>query len=369
MPRLGDGEEGVRDHTPCHIAGEQLMAASWPEHGVAAKPATGGTTLTSMSHRTRLEAAFKGLPVDRPPVSFWQHFPGRDHTVDLLVAATVDFQRRFDLDLVKLMPTGMYSVLDYGVEVEPSTDDLGTTRYVTGPVKSPADLARLPVVSPEGGVLGEQVAVVKGVRAALGPDTPIIQTLFSPLATAAKLVGGTLSPPFLADEHALHRALNRLADDAIAFGQACLRNGADGFFFATQLANAAFPRDLYERFGVPYDMKVLEALRRDSWGIVLHLHGGDPDFALADRYPIDAVNWEDRDTPPSLGDALDRTIRCLVGGVGRNHPLVSSDAEAVAAQVRESIARTGGRRLIVAPGCVVPISAPERNLLALRAAV
>jgi len=362
-------EKGVRGLTPYHIVGEQLMVESWPEQGIAAKPATGGTTLTSMSHRTRLEAAFKGLPVDRPPVSFWRHFPGRDHTVDLLVAATVEFQRRFDLDLVKLMPTGMYPVIDYGVEVEPSTDDLGTTRYVTGPVKVPADLARLPEVSPARGVLAEQAAVVAGVRAALGPDTPIIQTVFSPLAMMAKLVGGTIGAAFLDDAKALGRTLDRLADDAIAFGQACLERGADGFFFATQLANAAFPLDLYERFGVSYDLKVLEALRRDSWGIVLHLHGVDPYFTLADRYPVDAVSWEDRETSPSLADALARTTRCLVGGVGRNHPLVSSGAEEVATQVREAIARTEGRRLIVAPGCVVPMSAPERNLVALRAAV
>jgi len=345
------------------------MKENRQDQDVAAESTTGGTAAEHMSHRARLEAAFKGQPVDRVPVSFWRHFPGRDHTAALQIAATVEFQRRFDLDLVKLMPTGMYPVLDYGVEVEPSTDDLGTTRYVAGPFKAPADLARLPEVSPERGALAEQVAVVKGVRAALDPDTPIIQTVFSPLAMLAKLVGGTIGAAFLEDEKALGRTLDRLADDAIAFGQACLQRGADGFFFATQLANATFPLDLYERIGIPFDLKVLEALRRDSWGIVLHLHGENPNFALADRYPVDAVSWEDRETSPSLREALDRTTRCLVGGVGRNHPLASSEAVAVAAQVREAIAWTGGRRLIVAPGCVVPISAPEHNLLALRAAV
>src|SRR5579872_3744492 len=145
------------------------MAESGRGQSPAAESTAGETAVESMSHRARLEAAFKGQPVDRVPVSFWRHFPGRDHTAALQIAATVEFQRRFDLDLVKLMPTGMYPVLDYGVEVEPSTDDLGTTRYVAGPFKTPADLARLPEVSPEQGVLAEQVAVVIGVRAALGP--------------------------------------------------------------------------------------------------------------------------------------------------------------------------------------------------------
>ncbi|HWE61074.1 MAG TPA: uroporphyrinogen decarboxylase family protein [Chloroflexota bacterium] len=331
-------------------------------------PTLPGSSSGGMSHRERLQAALKGLPVDRTPVSFWQHFPGRDHTADLLVAATVAFQRRVDLDLVKLMPTGMYSVVDYGVAVAPSDDDLGTTRYTSGPVHGPADWARLPAVSPERGVLAREVEVVRRVRDALGPDTPIIQTIFSPFTMAAKLVGGTLQPAFLDDEATFRPALARLADDVIAFGRACLRNGADGFFFATQLASGA-SGDLYERYGVPYDLAVLEALRADAWAQVLHLHGPDPLFSLADRYPVDAVSWEDRETTPSLADAYQRTTRCLVGGVGRIDPLACGSAEAVAAQVREAIAQTHGTRVIVAPGCVVPMSAPERNMQALRDAV
>jgi uroporphyrinogen decarboxylase len=36
----------------------------------------------------------------------------------------------------------------------------------------------------------------------------------------------------------------------------------------------------------------------------------------------------------------------------------------VRAQVRDAIAQTGGRRLIVGPGCVVAIAAPEQNIRA-----
>lgn len=331
---------------------------------------TGGQPAGDMSHRELLAAAFKGLPVDRVPVSFWRHFPGRDHTAELLAAATIDFQRRFDLDLVKLMPTGMYSVIDYGVRIQPSNDDLGTTRYVAGPVQGSEDWAKLPDVSPDRGVLSQHVDVVRLVRADLGSATPVIQTIFSPLTMAAKVVGGDLSRAILAEERALHRALDRMADDVIAFGQACLQAGADGFFFATQSASRTpAQREIYERFGVPYDLKVLEALRPRSWGIVLHLHGAEPLFDLADRYPVDAVSWEDRETAPSIADALGQTSRCLVGGVGRITPLAHGAADEVAAQVRDAITRSGGRRLVVAPGCVVGISVAEHNLDALRAAV
>ncbi|NTU83994.1 MAG: uroporphyrinogen decarboxylase, partial [Chloroflexales bacterium] len=44
--------------------------------------------------------------------------------------------------------------------------------------------------------------------------------------------------------------------------------------------------------------------------------------------------------------------------------LLQGSAEAVRAQVADAIAQTGGRSYIVAPGCVMPIPTPERNIRA-----
>jgi uroporphyrinogen decarboxylase len=317
-------------------------------------------------HRQRIQAAIAGEPVRPTPVAFWHHFPADDGEADSFAAATEAFYRRYDVDLVKLMPTGMYSVIDYGVAVRPSGDEIGTTLYASGPVASPGDWARLPDVSPTAGVLGREVAAVQRVRQLVGPDVPVIQTIFSPLTMAAKIAGGDLAGAVLADESVAHAVLSRLAQDVIAFGRACLAAGADGFFFATQLANAqAIDRAAYDRLGVPYDLQILDALRPGAWLQVLHLHGVDPFFELADRYPVDVVNWEDRETKPSLADALAQTGRCLLGGLDRGEPMVRSDPARVAAQVRDAVAQTGGRRLIVGGGCVLPVTAAPENLAAI----
>ena len=320
-----------------------------------------------MTHHERVHAAFRGAPVDRVPISFWQHFPQHDRDPASLADATVQYQRRFDLDFVKLMPTGMYSVMDYGVSVVPSGDEIGTTKYAAGPITRAADWARLPVASPQRGMLGDQVTVVRLVRQALGAGVPILQTIFSPLTMVAKMVAAPLDAVLREHEAALPAALNRLADDVVAFGLACLDAGADGFFFATQLATrTALPAGAYERLGVTYDLKVLHALRPRSFSIVLHLHGDEPLFELADRYPIDGVNWHARETRPSLAQGLMATTRGLVGGIART----AAEFESLeAAEARDAIAQTDGRRLLVAPGCVIPSTAPQANLEALRRAV
>ena len=322
-----------------------------------------------MNHRERVRAALRGEPVDRPPISLWHHFPGRDQTADALATTTIEFQRQLDLDLVKLTPTGMYPVLDYGVQVRPD-DVVGTTRFASGPVRQPADWARLPDVSPERGVLAREVEVVHRVRTALGPDVPIIQTIFSPLTVADKLIAGGVAAAPPEHEAAIAATLPKLAADVIVFGRACLEAGADGFFFATQLAaRSVLPDGTYERLGVPFDQEVLEALRPRSWCTILHLHGADPLFELADCYPVDGVNWHDRETTPSLAEALRRTSRCLVAGIARRGVILNHDADAITHEVQNAAEQTGQRRLIVAPGCVVPVSVTPDQLTAARRAV
>lgn len=323
------------------------------------------TVPRAMTHRERLDALLAGNPTDRLTYSFWHHFPEQDATPEGLAAATVDFYRRFDVDLVKLMPTGMYSVMDYGVQVRASDDGLGTTYFAAGPIAAPADWARLPAVSPAHGMLADQVSVVQQVRAALGPDVPMIQTIFSPFTMAAKLAGPAFPGIALEDEGAVAGALARCADDVIAFGLACLEAGADGFFFATQLANSeTVSADVYERLGVPYDLLVLEALRPRSGLIALHLHGMNPLFELVDRYPVDLINWEDRETRPSLAEARTMTHRPLVGGLDRSL-VARGSVDEVASQVRDAAAQVGKERLIVTPGCVVPVTVPQANLQAI----
>jgi uroporphyrinogen decarboxylase len=214
------------------------------------------------------------------------------------------------------------------------------------------------------------VECVRLVRAGLGPEVPILQTVFDPLSMAAKLAGADF-PRHLA-EHGpqLGAGLERMADDVLAFGRACLAAGADGFFFATQAATPqVMPSERYRRIGLPTARRVAEGLRDGAWLLLFHLHGPQPFFDLADELPVDAVNWHDRETAPDLRAALTRTRRALAAGIHRRGPAGRGEPAAAAAEVRDAIAQTGGRRLIVAPGCVLPSTAPESGLRAARAAV
>jgi uroporphyrinogen decarboxylase len=124
----------------------------------------------------------------------------------------------------------------------------------------------------------------------------------------------------------------------------------------------------YEEFGRPYDLRVLDAARHAEI-MLLHIHGERIMFEQLIDYPVHVVNWHDRRTPPSLKEARAQYSGTIAGGVDSMETIGGSSAEKVTAEVKDAIAQTEGKRLIVTAGCVIPIDAPEANIRAVRGAV
>jgi len=102
---------------------------------------------------------------------------------------------------------------------------------------------------------------------------------------------------------------------------------------------------------------------------MLHAHGDDVMFDTLAAYPVEMMNWHDRTAEPDLRGAAPRFPGLLVGGINEYGALLRADTGGVADEVRDAIAQTGGRRLMLGPGCVVPISVTDASIeAAMRAA-
>jgi uroporphyrinogen decarboxylase len=115
-------------------------------------------------------------------------------------------------------------------------------------------------------------------------------------------------------------------------------------------------------------LRILEATR-DFWFNILHVHGQNIMFDPVADYPAQAINWHDQETPPSLKEATARFPGALVGGLRQEETMAYGTPDQVRAEVGAAIQQTGGRRLIIGTGCVIPIIAPMGNLWAAREAV
>ncbi len=316
-----------------------------------------------MDHWTRIEAAIAGQPVDHVPVALWRHFPVDDQDPGRLAALTVQWQREWDFDLVKFMPSGTYSVEDWGAKSVYEGAANGARAVAVPGLKRAEDWRRLPRLDPKKGALGAQNEALARAAHELGGRVPILQTVFSPLTTARKLAGEALLDQLRADPEALEAGLRTITDTTVDFALQALKSGAHGLFFATQLATTdVLTVPEYQRFGVRFDLEVFREIKSKARVSMLHLHGENVMFDPLASYPVEMINWHDRLTAPSLKNALNKFKGILVGGVEERELIVTGGEQAVRAQVRDAIVQTGGRRLVVGPGCVVAIAAPEQNI-------
>ena len=326
--------------------------------------------MPAMTKRERVLAAIARRPVDRPPVAFWRHAPHVDHTAEGLAEAMLTFHRRWDLDLIKVMSSGVYCVEDWGCTVAYLGSPNGAKQCTEHAVRTRTDWARITPLDAGAGALGRELEAVRRIRKGRGDDAPILHTLFSPLTIARKLAGDRLRDDLRADEGAVRPALEVITETTARYARAALEAGADGLFFATQTSTPEFlTLEENGRWGAPYARRVLEAVRGHSAVTLLHIHGRDIYFDQLTALPVNAVNWHDRLTPPALGEGHRRFAGAVVGGLSEGDTLRKGTPEAVTSQVRDAIRQTGGVGLIVGPGCVLPLDTPDPNLQAVLDAV
>lgn len=312
----------------------------------------------------KIKAAMRGEELEEIPVSVWWHFPGRDLEAESLCEMQLAFQRRFDPDLMKVCPSGGYPSVAFGAEIEYYGSPTGAPRTRVNRIRSAEDWEALEELDVQDGVLGEMLRAVECIGAGLEGSAPFIQTVFSPLTICSKIGGDRLLEDIRQESEAVEASLEVVSRTMVEFAKANMDAGASGLFFATQMAT----RDMlnegeYRRFGMRYDLPILRAVRSRAFINVVHIHGVNIMFDLiAGNYPADGLNWHDQRTPPSLAEALRRFPGVLLGGVDERNTLVKGAAEDVEAMVKESVGSVSGRRLILAPGCVIPLSAPEANL-------
>jgi len=266
-------------------------------------------------------------------------------------------------------PASSSCLKDWGVEDTWEGHPEGTRRYTKRIISRPEDWARLPSLDPTAPHLAGQLDCLRYLRAELGPETPLLQTIFSPLAQAKNLAGGeTLLAHLRLYPEAVLQGLHTIAETTRRFVEAAVETGIDGIFYAVQhaQANLLTPAE-YETFGLPFDRQLL-APAETLWCNLLHLHGEHIYFSLVDRSPFPIVNWHDRQTPPTLAEAQQRFGGVVCGGL-RQETLVYGNPAEVRREALEALEQTGGRRFLLGTGCVVPILAAHGNLLTARESV
>ncbi len=306
-----------------------------------------------MTKMQRVLATLNKQETDRVPFSAYVHSTVHQRTPEKFARFTLDFYKKYDPDYVKVMYDELY--------------DMPVNFFHVSGVEVWKLLERFDAHI---GAFGRQIESLKRIKDAVGADVPVIQTVFSPFHIAYRLAGARILEDWKKDPGAVRHGLDMIAANSAGFAEGCVKEaGIDGFFYgAFGCEKDWMGQAQFEEMVMPSDLEVLKTLSKAPISIV-HIHSEkDAFFDLLAGYPCNGISWEDRLAGPSVAEAKRLTDKCLVGGIDHYMALKCAPQEIVT-QGKEAIRASGGKGLILAPGCTFFDDTPEANMLALREAV
>ncbi|MBI9047386.1 MAG: hypothetical protein JEZ06_23065 [Anaerolineaceae bacterium] len=317
------------------------------------------------THKQRIENCLSGEKTDRTPIALWRHFPVDDQSPESLAAATINFQNTYDFDLVKVTPASSYCTKDWGLQDQWNGNMEGTRDYNNPFVNKAEDWGKLNKLDPTKGALGMQIKCLNILSKEYSSNTPLLQTIFSPLSQAKNLVGKpNLVRHIRKYPDQVKAALKIIEDSIIDYIQEIKKTGIDGIFYAVQHAQYdLLSEEEFIEFGKASDFRVLEAAN-DLWINMVHIHGENIMFEQMVDYPVPILNWHDRSTYPTLSEAREKYDGVLCGGLQRWDTMVRGTPEQVKNEALDAIQSTNGRNFILGTGCVMPIISSHGNIMA-----
>jgi len=326
---------------------------------------------STMTKRQRVTAALGGQAVDRPPLAFWLHNFATENSARGLADETLRLHRAFDWDFLKPQSRAQCFAEMWGLTYTPSGEKARQYTVTHAPLATADDLARLPVADPGAGALGEQLEALRLIRAAVGLDVPIIWTLFAPPMILPMLARGGREQAlgFLRQApRETARAFDVMADTLAEYARRCLAAGADGLFYATNVATRALmSAEECRRWQRPWDLRILKTVEGAPFNL-LHVCGAGIHLDEFADYPVTALSFATVPGNPTLAAAHARIGRAVVGGLPAKPEIAGMTEAALVERAVSARREMQDRWLLLGPDCSINPDTPERLLHAVGAA-
>src|SRR5262249_29664657 len=155
-------------------------------------------------------------------------------SAETLTAETLRLARRFDWDFLKPQSRAQCFAEMWGFRYTPSRERATPFTVTRAPLATADDLRRLEPADAHAGAPGQQLQALHAIGKAVGTETPIIWTVFSPLMVLPFLMAGgrAMAIELMRSEPAaVDHALSAMAETLAAYARAAVAEGADGLFY------------------------------------------------------------------------------------------------------------------------------------------
>lgn len=260
----------------------------------------------------------------------------------------------------------------WGLQIEPSTRQTVKSKVKRHAMRAARELGVLQPADAAQGALAEQLQALLAIRAAVGPEVPVVATLFAPLMVATDLLPegrDAVLRLMREDPAALDRGLAAIGATLADYARNCVAAGIDGIFYATTLATQPLlTADECRRFQRPHDLAILKAVESAPFNI-MHVCGDHTRFDEFVDYPVSVFSWATTPGNPALAAARDLTGRAVLGGLPGKPQVGAMHPHALVERAHASIAQTGGRKHLLGPDCSINPGTSDTLLRAVGEAV
>ena len=288
-----------------------------------------GGSKSQMTKIERIKAVLRAERVDRPPFTFWHHFGLEKLPGEKQAEATLDFYRKFDVDLLKVMS-------DYPYPLPENLDAI--TEF--------SDWKRIePIKNP----FPEQIKALKIIDKELKGKAPFVETIFQSWTVLEKLSSKKAVEQLKReDPSTLKKVLRAISESQGNHARLALDAGAAGIFLAVAAADhSVMDTQEYLKFVRESDLMILDAVKDKGYLNILHIHGNSPHFDTLLSYPVQVINYSVYGTGISLNEMKKRFSGTLMGGLDETNIAKLTDDRT---QGRNSGSDTGDAKAPPYPG-------------------
>ena len=316
-----------------------------------------------MTKRERVLAAVFGQEVDVVPSSYSLHFPSEKAKSNKGVASHLEFYRKTDVDIMKIM--NEYLVPDFGS------------------IRVPTDWKIIPSFSRKTKFISDFGDFVKKIIDRLGPDDFSLATIHGICASSIHPIEaryGYLPVREMQVSHLREKgepyldACRRIADGLCIMADMIFEAGADGVYYAALGGERHFYTDEeFSRAVLPFDLQVIKHIKAKGGYVLLHMCKNNLNMQRFKPYAsyADIVNWGVAETNFSLkeGKKLFSTSAIMGGLPNRAKMWTQGSDEDLKKAIKKIIAEMGHKKFIMGADCTLATDlAYERINTAVRTA-
>jgi uroporphyrinogen decarboxylase len=314
-----------------------------------------------MDKRELLQATLAGETTDRVPCAFWHHYPPECHYGSPSVQAHKKFYEATDADIFKVMNEHLYK----------------TDREIF----NPGDWRKIRQQKFEDGPYVDFVGEFKEIRKIIPPDVPLFATFHGVFASAFHASDGSVKFPrpdgsddfsnpdnmvsshLREDPESVAAGLRVIGDTLIDLAVRLKQAGSDGIYYAALGGESyRFSKEILEKYIIPLDSYVNDALREAGLLTILHICKDKVRIPSYGKINADIVNWAVHDSNNDYGSeyslAEGRKIfpgKTILGGFDdRSGILVEGTKEEIEAEAGNILQKAGRKQFIFGADCTLP---------------